>query len=153
MPPRPLQRTDANDRPYVSQDLRGREGTLKAYMEARDSSLIRRIALSTHSTETLRQVLYEPEVDVVCAPLNKAGTYLDDGSQQKRLDTLKALHDAGKGVYVIKALAAGRYRDDAESCLRYVLGFRDFVDAWNVGMYDVADVRRNIALFTDALGG
>lgn len=152
VPPKPVERTDANDRPYMSQNLRGRKGTLKAYVKARDSGVIKRIALSTHSTETLRQVLEEPEIDVVCAPLNKAGTYLDDGSQQERLDALRDLHDEGKGVYVIKTLAAGRYRDDAEACLRYVLGFRDFIDVWNVGMYDVADARRNIALFTNVLG-
>ncbi len=153
VPPRPIRRTDANDIPYISQDLKGRKGTLKAYIEARDSGLIKRIALSTHSTETLHQALGESELDIVCAPLNKVGTYLDDGSQKERLDALRDLHDAGKGVYVIKTLAAGRYRDEAEACLRYVLGFRDFIDAWNIGMYDVADVRRTIALFNDVLGG
>jgi len=152
VPPRPIQRKDANDRPYISQDLKGRKGTLDAYIEARDSGLIKKIALSTHSTDTLRQVLEEPEIDIVCAPLNMHGTYVEDGTQQMRLDALRALHDAGKGVYVIKVLAAGRYRDDAEACIRYALGFHDFIDAWNIGMYDVADVRRNITLFADALG-
>ncbi len=151
VPPRPIQRRDANDNPYTSQDLKGRKGTLEAYIEARNSGLIKKIALSTHSTETLRQVHLYPEIDVVCAPLNKVGTYLEDGTQQERLDAIKALHDAGKGVYVIKTLAAGRYKDNAEACIRYVLGFHDFIDAWNIGMYDVADVKRNIALFADAL--
>jgi aryl-alcohol dehydrogenase-like predicted oxidoreductase len=151
VPPRPIQRKDANDNPYTSQDLKGRKGTLEAYMEARDSGLIKKIALSTHSTETLRQVINYPEIDVACAPLNKVGTYLEDGTQQERLDALKALHDVGKGVYVIKILAAGRYKDDAEACIRYALGFHDFIDAWNIGMYDVADVKRNIALFANTL--
>jgi aryl-alcohol dehydrogenase-like predicted oxidoreductase len=151
VPPRPIQRKDANDNLYTSQDLKGRKGTLEAYMEARDSGLIKKIALSTHSTETLRQVINYPEIDVACAPLNKVGTYLEDGTQQERLDALKALHDVGKGVYVIKILAAGRYKDDAEACIRYALGFHDFIDAWNIGMYDVADVKRNIALFANTL--
>jgi len=68
-----------------------------------------------------------------------------------RLDALKALHDIGMGVYVIKLLAAGRYRDDAEACIRYALGFNDFIDVWNIGMYDIADVKRNITLFIEAL--
>lgn len=152
VPPRPIQRKDSNDRLYISQDLKGRKGTLEAYIEARDSGKIKKIALSTHSTETLHQVLHYPEIDVVCAPLNKVGTYVDDGTQQERLDALKALHDSGKGIYVIKILAAGRYRDDAEACIRYALGYHDFIDAWNIGMYDVADVKRNLALFADVLG-
>jgi len=151
VPPRPIQRKDVNDRPYISQDLKGRRKALEAFLEARDSGRIKKIALSTHSTDTLRQVLDYPEIDVVCTPLNKVGTYVDDGTQQDRLDALKALHDAGKGIYVIKVLGAGRYRGDAEACIRYALGFHDFVDAWNIGMYDVADVKRNIALFADAL--
>ena len=41
--------------------------------------------------------------------------------------------------------------NDAEAFIRYALGFRDFIDAWNIGMYDIADVKRNIAIFADAL--
>lgn len=151
VPPRPIKRRDANDRPYISQDLKGRRGTLEAFIEARSSGLIKKIALSTHSTDTLRQVLDQPEIDIICAPLNKLATYLDDGTQQMRLDALRALHDSGKGVYVIKLLAAGCYRDDAEACIRYALRFHDFIDVWNIGMYDISDVKRNIALFIDAL--
>jgi hypothetical protein len=80
------------------------------------------------------------------------GTYLDDGTQKDRLEALRDLHDAGKGVYVIKTLAAGRYRDNAEACIRYVLGFHDFIDVWNIGMYDVVDVKRNLLIFSDVLG-
>jgi predicted aldo/keto reductase-like oxidoreductase len=121
-------------------------------MEARDSGRIKKIALSTHSTETLNQVLDHPEIDIICAPLNKIGTYIDDGTQQERLDTLKALHDVGKGVYLIKLLAAGRYRNDSESCIRYALSYGDFIDAWNIGMYDITDVKRNLAIFNDIFG-
>ena len=148
---RAIQRKDANDRTYISQDFKGRKGTLEAYMEARDADRIKKIALSTHSTDTLRQIVDEPEIDIVCAPLNIKGTYVDDGTQQMRLDALKALHDAGKGVYVIKILAAGRYREMGDDCIRYALGYHDFIDAWNIGMYDVDDVKHNIALFTSTL--
>jgi aryl-alcohol dehydrogenase-like predicted oxidoreductase len=120
-------------------------------MEARESGRIKKIALSTHSTDTLRQIVDEPEIDIVCAPLNMKGTYVDDGTQQMRLDALQACHDAGKGVYVIKILAAGRYRAQGDDCIRYALGFNDFIDAWNIGMYDVPQVKHNIALFAETL--
>jgi hypothetical protein len=29
--------------------------------------------------------------------------------------------------------------------------FQGFIDAWNIGMYDIADIKKNIALFADAL--
>jgi aryl-alcohol dehydrogenase-like predicted oxidoreductase len=151
VPPRPIERKDSNDHPYISQDFKGRKGALEAYMEARESGKIKKIALSTHSTDTLRQIVDESEIDIVCAPLNIKGTYIDDGTQQMRLDALKALHDAGKGIYVIKILAAGRYREQGDDCIRYALGFHEFIDAWNIGMYDVADVKHNIALFKSSL--
>jgi aryl-alcohol dehydrogenase-like predicted oxidoreductase len=132
--------------------LSSRTGALKAFLEAKETGRVRATALSTHSTETLRQVLEVPEIDVVCAPLNMAGAYLDDGTQQDRLDALRALHDDGRFVYVIKILNAGRLRDRAESAIRYALGFHEFVDAWNIGMYDARDVERNLRLLRDALG-
>jgi 1-deoxyxylulose-5-phosphate synthase len=152
VPPKPFARMDADGKEYISQDLKGRKGTLKAYIEAKDSDRIKKIALSTHSTKTLNQVLDYPEIDIICTPLNKIGTYLDDGTQQDRIDALQALHDEGKGIYIIKLLAAGRYRNDAEACIRYALRYRDFIDAWNIGMYDVDDVKRNLLTFNDVLG-
>ena len=151
VPPRPIERKDAHARAYISQDFKGRKGTLEAYLEARDAGRIKKIALSTHSTDTLRQIVDEPEIDIVCAPLNMKGTYVDDGTQLMRLDALRACHDAGKGVYVIKILAAGRYRAQGDDCIRYALGFQDFIDAWNIGMYDIPEVKHNLALFADTL--
>jgi len=152
VPPRPVERLDASDRPYVCGPLSSRTGALRAFLEAKETGQVRATALSTHSTETLRQVLGVPEIDVICAPLNVAGAYVDDGTQQDRLDALRALHDDGRFVYVIKILNAGRLRDRADEAIRYALQFHEFVDAWNIGMYDASDVRMNLKLLREALG-
>ena len=152
VPPKPVERIDASGRPYVSGPLSSRMGALRSFLEAKKTGRVRATALSTHSTETLRQVLEVPEIDVVCAPLNIAGVYVDDGTQQDRLEALRALHDDGRFVYVIKILNAGRLRDQAESAIKYALQFHEFVDAWNIGMYDASDVRRNLKLLHEALG-
>jgi aryl-alcohol dehydrogenase-like predicted oxidoreductase len=152
VPPRPVERLDAADRPYVSGPLSARMGALRAFLEAKETGKVKATALSTHSTETLRQVLGVPEIDVVCTPLNVAGDYVDDGTQQDRLDAIRALHDDGRFVYVIKILSAGRLRGEAESAIRYALQFHEFIDAWNIGMYDATDVRRNLKLLREALG-
>lgn len=151
VPPRPVERLDASDRPYVSGPLSARTGALKAFLEAKETGRVKATALSTHSTETLRQVLDVPDIDVVCAPLNVAGAYLDDGTQQDRLDALRALHDDGRFVYVIKILNAGRLKDRADEAIRYAFRFHEFLDAWNIGMYDAGDVRRNLKLLQEAL--
>jgi len=112
---------------------------------------VRATALSTHSTETLRQALEVPEIDVVCTTLNMAGALLDDGTQEDRIEAIRDLHDAGKFVYVIKILHAGRLRAQAEEAIRYALQFHEYIDAWNIGMYDLGDVRKNLKLFDEVL--
>jgi hypothetical protein len=109
------------------------------------------VALSTHSTGVLREALDVPEIDVVCTPLNRHGTVIVDGTLEEHLQAIRDLHDAGKGTYVIKVLNAGRYRDEAEACIRYALGYADHIDAWNIGMYDIADVKRNIRLLAEVI--
>jgi aryl-alcohol dehydrogenase-like predicted oxidoreductase len=151
VPPEPVERRDAAGRSYVSGPLSSRMGTLNAFMDAKETGTVRATALSTHSTETLRQVLEVPEIDVVCTTLNMAGAYLDDGTQEERIAAIRELHDDGRFVYVIKILDAGRLRHRAEEAIRYALRFHTLIDAWNIGMYDVADVRRNLRLLGEAL--
>lgn len=152
VPPRPVEKLDAAGRPYVSGPLSSRMGALRAFLDAKETGRIRATALSTHSTETLRQVMGVPEIDVVCTTLNVAETYVDDGTQEDRIEAIRDLHDAGKFVYVIKILQAGRLRARAEEAIRYALQFHESIDAWNIGMYDAHDVERNLRLLREALG-
>jgi aryl-alcohol dehydrogenase-like predicted oxidoreductase len=151
VPPRSVERRDATGYPYVSGPLSSRMGALKAFLDAKETGRVRATALSTHSTETLWQALEVPEVDVVCTTLNIAGAYVDDGTQEDRIEVIRDLHDAGKFVYVIKLLDAGRLRGQAEEAIRYALQFHGFIDAWNIGMYDTGDVRKKLKLFGEAL--
>jgi hypothetical protein len=52
----------------------------------------------------------------------------------------------------MKLLDAGKLRDDAEAAIRYALQFHDFIDAWNIGMHDVGDVRCNLKILNEVLG-
>ena len=77
---------------------------------------------------------------------------MDDGTQEDRIEAIRSLHDAGKFVYVIKILQAGRLRARAEEAVKYALQFNGFIDAWNIGMYNAHDVERNLRLLREALG-
>ena len=147
VPSKPLDRTDAYGRHYHSGSLDERMGALNAWMEAKESGTIRATALSTHSTKVLRQVLDVPEIDVVCTTLNMMGTVMDDGTLEERLEAIRALKEDGRGVYVIKLLNAGRYRDRGDEVIEWCLQFKDIIDAWNIGMYSLAEVRQNVELF------
>jgi aryl-alcohol dehydrogenase-like predicted oxidoreductase len=151
VPLRSSYRTDSSGKSYESGNLDRRMGALKAWCEAKNSGRVRAVGLSTHSTEILRKAVDVPELDVVCTTLNLTGTIIDDGSPQEHLDAIRAAHDAGKGVYVIKLLQAGRLRDRAEEAIKWALQHHKFIDAWNIGMYDTGDVARNLKFLDEVL--
>ena len=152
IPSKSIQRRDASGRLYVSGNLQERMGALKALSEAKDQGLISAVGLSTHSTAVLREALEVPEIEVVCTTLNKVAANIVDGSLEEHIEAIRNLKEAGKGVYVMKILNAGRLRDEADSAIRFALQFHDFIDSWNIGMYDTQDIDRNLRLLREVLG-
>jgi aryl-alcohol dehydrogenase-like predicted oxidoreductase len=146
-----VNKSDAIGRPYYSGTLMERFGAIQAFLEAKESGTIRAIAMSTHDTRVLRQVAEVSEIDVVCTTLNKYGTFMEGGTVQEHILALKELKKTGKGIYVIKLLAAGRLRAEADSAIKFAFQYHDFIDAWNIGMYDLRDVRKNLNLLSEVL--
>lgn len=137
---------------YEAGNLQRRMGALKAFCEAKESGLVKAVGLSTHSTKVLEQTIDVPEIDVVLSVLNKRGSLIEDGSLVEHIEALRKVHESGKGVYVCKVLDAGKLRDDGESAIRFVLQYHSFIDAFDIGMYNVADIEKNIRLFDEVLG-
>lgn len=151
VPPRTIRRRDSAGRPYVSGSLTDRMGALRALHEARENGEVRAAGLSTHSTAVLKEALDVPEVEVACTTLNMVGALIDDGSLDEHLEVIRALKEAGKGVYVIKLLYGGKLREEGDTAIKYALQFHEYVDAWNIGMYDTAEVEHNLTLIEEAL--
>jgi len=152
VPPRTVRRRDSTGHPYVSGSLTDRMGALRAFHDARENGEVRATGLSTHSTLVLREALDVPEVEVVCTTLNMAGALIDDGTLNEHLEAIRALKEARKGIYVIKLLYGGRLREEGDTAIKYALQFHEYVDAWNIGMYDTSEVEHNITLLEEALG-
>ncbi len=147
VPAEPIDRKNSQGVTYHSGTLEERKGALKAWLEAKESGIIGATAMSTHSTKVLQQVLDYPEIDVVCTTLNMMGEVMDDGTLNERLDAIRALKADGRDVYVIKLLNAGRLRERGDEAIEWCLQWKGFVDAWNIGMYDIPEVKHNIELF------
>ncbi len=132
-------------------DLNDRAGALEAFVEAKEKGKIKAIGLSCHSTRVLDQVLDVPEIEVVCTTLNKDATFIEDGTIEEHVDAIKTLKGRGKGVYVVKVLVAGELRNEAESAIKFALQYHNFIDAWNIGMYDTNDVKKNLKFLEDVI--
>jgi aryl-alcohol dehydrogenase-like predicted oxidoreductase len=150
VPSRSVRRRDTMGRPYESGSLGSRIGALRAWLEAKESGIVRAVGLTTHSTEVLKQALEVPEIEVVCTTLNLSGMFVE-GNLEDHLGAIAEIHDAGKGVYAIKLLQAGRIRDEAKEALKWAFGFHEVINAWNIGMYDIEEVAMNKTLLEESL--
>jgi aryl-alcohol dehydrogenase-like predicted oxidoreductase len=150
IPPKTMMDYEGGE-PMELADLKTRAGALEALVEAKEKGKIRAVGISCHSTRVLEQVFDIQEIDVVCTTLNKTGAYIDDGTIEEHVDAIKTLKERGKGVYVIKVLNAGELRNDAESAIKFAMQYHDFIDAWNIGMFDTNDVKQNLQFLKEVL--
>jgi aryl-alcohol dehydrogenase-like predicted oxidoreductase len=147
----PYNTTKTPGQTYERGNLEKRMGALKAWCDAKKNGTVKAVGLTTHSTKVLRETLKVPEIEVVCTTLNKDGAVIEDGSLEEHIQAIKDAKKAGKGVYVIKLLNAGKLRDKAEDAIRFALQLHEHIDAWNIGMYDTSDVARNLKLLRNTL--
>jgi aryl-alcohol dehydrogenase-like predicted oxidoreductase len=126
--------------------LKKRLGALKIFCEAKENGILRAVGLSTHSTMVVESASMIPDIDIICTVLNKTGAWIEDGTLEEHVSAIKNAHEAGKAVYVIKLLNAGKLRNESESSLRFAFNYHSFIDAFNIGMYSIDEVRTNLEL-------
>lgn len=144
---------------YVKADwIVGCQRVLEDLRDAKASGRARVVGLSTHSVKVAAKAATFEDADVVlavCCAAKEAifrklpeKVPLEDGSMKEMLDAIRSVHDAGKGTIGMKALGTGApalvkdYRASIGSVARL-----SFVDALLVGMKDLDEVRKNIAVF------
>jgi len=107
----------------------------------KEKGAIRAHGVSCHSVEALEAAAAEPWVDSVHARINPYGMSMDN-PHEKVPDSLKRIHDAGKGVVGMKIIGEGRLRNDPEKrqeSIQYVLGL-GCVDILNVGFEKLEEI-------------
>ncbi|MBI4874781.1 MAG: aldo/keto reductase [Acidobacteria bacterium] len=108
-----------------------RKGAMAVLSEAREKGVVRTHGVSCHTIEALKTAARTPWVQVQLARINPAQVAMD-ADPQTVAGVLKEMKAAGKGVIGMKILGAGRLRNRAGECLRYVLSL-DCVDAFTIG--------------------
>ena len=88
-----------------------RRGAWEALLEARRTGLVRAIGLSTHHIDIVEAAAAMPELDVVFPLINYAGLGIRKGDSfgtaEEMLAAIGKCHDAGKGVFSMKAFGGG----------------------------------------------
>jgi aryl-alcohol dehydrogenase-like predicted oxidoreductase len=126
---------------------RSKRNEVKTLAQAKDEGLVRAVGVSCHSLGALRAAVESDWVDVVLARINYAGINMD-GSPEQVAPLIEQLYAAGKAVYGMKVLGAGRLAHDARAAIQYVLGLGT-VHALTIGISRQEDLRQNVRLIEE----
>ena len=114
-------------------------------LEMQQKGVIRAVGLSTHCAPVIAAAADIPEIQIVCAPFNREGSRIEEGTLSDMEAALRKAHNSGKGVYVIKVLGKGELTYDIPGALRWAFERRAFIDVYNLGVANLSEARENLA--------
>ncbi|NPV70721.1 MAG: aldo/keto reductase [Firmicutes bacterium] len=127
---------------HEQESARTLEGHRRAFdylLDAKVRGIVRAAGVSTHFVEVAAVVAEMPEVDVLHPIINREGLGVQGGTLDEMMAAVGKAHDAGKGVYAMKALGGGNLLKDVEKNLGWVRDL-EFVDAIAVGAVTAAEI-------------
>lgn len=126
-----------------SGQLEERQGAWQALIDARAQGLVRAIGLSTHHIDITEAAAGIAELDVVFPLINYAGLGIRKGnafgSAEEMMAAIRKCHDAGKGVFSMKAFGGGSLTADYQRALNYVFS-KPEIDSVMIGFGKTSDV-------------
>ena len=126
-----------------SEQLEDRAGAWEALKDAKNKGLVRAIGLSTHHVDITETAASMAELDVVFPLINYAGLGIRKGnefaSKEEMMDAIRLCHDAGKGVFSMKAFGGGSLTSHYQEALNYVFS-KPEIDSVMIGFGKISDV-------------
>ena len=126
-----------------SGQLAERTGAWEALKDARTKGLVRAIGLSTHHIDITEAAASMPDLDVVFPLINYAGLGIRKGdafgSKEEMLEAIQHCHQAGKGVFSMKAFGGGSLTAHYQEALDYVFS-KEEIDSVMIGFGKNAEV-------------
>jgi len=126
-----------------SGQLEERTGAWQALQDAKKQGLIRAAGLSTHHVDITKAAAAMPDLDVVFPLINYAGLGIRKGddfaSKEEMLEAIRECHNAGKGVFSMKALGGGCLTGHYQEALDYVFS-KPEIDSVMIGFGKTEEV-------------
>ena len=124
------------------EDLESREGAMSAFLDAKSEGIVRVIGCSTHlfTGPVMDAVIDCSEIQVILATANKEGRMLEGGPFDRHLEYLQRAYDLGKGLSIMKVIAAGDIPEsELEDWIRW--GFElEIAHGINLGMSNRSEI-------------
>lgn len=127
--------------------LRGHWEALEYLFRAREMGVVRAVGVSTHHVAGVRAVAAVPEIDIIHPLWNIRGFGIADGTPEEMMAAIREAHQAGKGIYAMKALGGGHLLGEWENAIQAVLSTDEFASV-AVGMQSTLEVEFNVRLFS-----
>lgn len=126
-----------------SGQLEEREGAWQALKDAKAQGLVRAIGLSTHHVDITMKAASMNDLDVVFPLINYAGLGIRKGDEfatkEEMMEAIGACHQAGKGVFSMKAFGGGSLTAHYQEALDYVFSQKE-IDSVMIGFGKISDV-------------
>ena len=126
-----------------SGQLELRSGAWNALKDAKAKGLVRAIGLSTHHVDITMEAASMEDLDVVFPLINYAGLGIrkgdDFGNKEEMMEAITACHNAGKGIFSMKAFGGGSLTGHYQEALDYVFS-KDEIDSVMIGFGKIAEV-------------
>lgn len=120
-----------------------RAGAWQALIDARAAGTVRAIGLSTHHADVTQLAASIPELDVVFPLINYAGLGIrwENGpaTADQMMNAIRACHQAGKGVYAMKAFGGGNLTTTYQKALDFVFGQPE-IDSVMIGFGSTSEI-------------
>jgi len=130
----------------LADPLQERKGVWEEILKMKEEGKVRHAGVSTHLALVVRALASEPEVEVIHPLINRTGMGIIGGTSVEMAAGILFCHEAGKGIYAMKALAGGNLISEARQSLGYVKGLPG-VHGVAVGMLSTDEIDANLALF------
>ena len=126
-----------------SGQLELRADAWKALKDAKAKGLVKAIGLSTHHVDITKQAASMEDLDVVFPLINYAGLGIRKGDEfatkEEMMEAISKCHNAGKGVFSMKAFGGGGLTGHYQEALNYVFS-KPEIDSVMIGFGKIAEV-------------
>lgn len=123
-----------------------RAGALECLKDLKKQGLIRGVGMATHCVDVVEASTEREDIDVIFPLINQLGTGVLGGTKEEMARAITKAEEAGKGVYVMKALAGGNLIDRLPEAIAYVREIPG-VSAVAIGMVDEKELALNLKIF------
>ncbi len=123
-----------------------RQGALKRLNDFKQQQVIRSVGIATHNVKVVDAAAERDDVDILFVLINKLGMGLIDGTAAEMVAAIEKAAAAGKGLYVMKALAGGNLLSEYHDALSWARRLKG-ISSISVGVVSIEELLQNLKHF------